>query len=81
MIGTTLQLGITVPRCCGGCVRDFSCTAEDVSSVMCSGTSGSEINKYSLKTPTCEGKEVHVSISFGLALVGYSFCVSELFLN
>lgn len=31
MTATTLQLGITVLRCCGGCIGDFSCMAEHVS--------------------------------------------------
>lgn len=31
MTATTVQLGITVLRCCGGCVGDFSCRAAHVS--------------------------------------------------
>lgn len=55
----------------------FSCTAEDV----CVFWHFSIRDQYSLNTPAHEGKEVHVSISFGVPLIGCSFCVSEFFLN
>lgn len=77
MTATTLQLGIMMMCCCGGCVRDFSCMAEDVSVFWHFRIR----DQYSVKTPTCEVKEVHVGISVCVPLVGHSFYVSELFLN